>query len=109
MILISQPRSWQAYYWWLADDRARRSPARSTFTASPATTRWSCCFDPVTKGISLDARRIKGSHGAPGRERAQHSVLVASEPIYLPGVAVADTDVFDAVLRHFGVESKPAK
>ena len=67
------------------------------------------CFDPATKGISLDARRIKGSHGAPARDRAQHSVLVASEPIYLPGVAVADTDVFGVVLRHFGLASRAAK
>ena len=42
VVLISEPNSWQAYYWWLDDARAHALPARSTSTASPATTRSSC-------------------------------------------------------------------
>ena len=42
VILVSEPHSWQAYYWWLADDRAPRFAGPSTSTASPATTPWSC-------------------------------------------------------------------
>ena len=60
---------------------------------------------PATKGIPLDARRIKGSHGAPAVERGQRGVILASEPICLPGVVVADTDVFGVVLRHFGLKA----
>ena len=64
------------------------------------------CFDPASQGIPLDATRIKGSHGAPAVERAQRSVLLASEPIFLPGVVVADTDVFGVIMRHFGFQSQ---
>ena len=42
VILISTPRSWQAYYWWLPTSGRRRSPARWISTASRATTRWNC-------------------------------------------------------------------
>ena len=53
----------------------------------------------------MDATRIKGSHGAPAADRAQRSVLVASQPI-LPEVELADTDVFGIVLGHFGLQSQ---
>ena len=109
VVLISQPRSWQAYAWWLADDRAPALARTVDIHRKPGYDPLELCFDPATKGISLDARRIKGSHGAPARDRGQHSVLVASEPIYLPGVAVADTDVFGVVGRHFGLASRAAK
>ena len=68
VILISQPRSWQAYNWWLADDRARRWPARSTFTASPATTRWS----------SASIRSRRASRWTPGGSRAPTAHLRGS-------------------------------
>ncbi len=42
VILISTPRSWQAYYWWLSDDRAPGLRGPSTFTASRAMIRWNC-------------------------------------------------------------------
>ena len=54
--------------------------------------------------IPLDARLVKGSHGAPAVDRSQRSVLLSSEPLVFPGPSVADTDVFGIVLRHFGLQ-----
>jgi hypothetical protein len=59
--------------------------------------------DPATRSIPLEARLVKGSHGAPAADRSQRTVLVASEPTHLPGPAIADTDVFGVVMRYFGL------
>ncbi|MGO8691109.1 MAG: alkaline phosphatase family protein [Thermoguttaceae bacterium] len=105
VVLISEPRSWQAYYWWLSDDRAPAWARTVDIHRKPGYDPVELCFDPASRGIPLEATRIKGSHGAPAVERAQRSVLLASEPIFLPGVVVADTEVFGVVLRHFGLQS----
>ena len=104
MILISTPRSWQAYYWWLADDRAPRFARTVDIHRKPGYDPVELFFDPATKGIPLDAGRIKGSHGAPAVDRSQRSVLLASEPTLFPGPAVGDVDVFGIVLKHFGLQ-----
>ncbi len=39
VVLISTPESWQAYYYWLRDDRRRPGPGRWISIASRATTR----------------------------------------------------------------------
>jgi len=104
LILISTPRSWQAYYWWLSDDRAPRFARTVDIHRKPGYDPVELCFDPATKSIPLDATRIKGSHGAPADDRSQRSVLLASEPLRLPGPTVADTDVFGIVLEHFGLQ-----
>jgi hypothetical protein len=104
VILISTPRSWQAYYWWLSDDRAPRFARTVDIHRKPGYDPVELCFDPATKSIPLDATRIKGSHGAPADDCSQRSVLLASEPLRLPGPRVADTDLFGIVLKHFGLQ-----
>jgi hypothetical protein len=47
---------------------------------------------------------VKGSHGVPAADRSRRSVLLSSEPMLFPAPAVADTDVFGVVLRHFGLQ-----
>ena len=103
LILISTPQSWQAYYWWLSDDRAPGFARTVDIHRKPGYDPVELFFDPVTKSIPLDAGRIKGSHGAPAVDNAQHTVLLASEPTLLPGPVVKDTDVFGIVLKHFGL------
>jgi hypothetical protein len=103
VILISSPRSWQAYYWWLSDDRAPRFARTVDIHRKPGYDPVELHFDPSTKSIPLDATLIKGSHGAPAVDRSQHSVLLASDPTMLPGPDVNDIDVFHMVLDHFGL------
>jgi hypothetical protein len=104
VILISTPRSWQAYYWWLADDRAPRFARTVDIHHKPGYDPVELHFDPATKSIPLKAALVKGSHGAPAVDRSQRSVLLCSEPGLFPGPSVKDTDVFGVVLKHFGLQ-----
>lgn len=103
VILISTPNSWQAYYWWLSDERAPRFVRTVDIHRKPGYDPVELFFDPAVKSIPLDARLVKGSHGAPATDRSRRSVILASEPIMFPGPPVADTDVFGIVMKHFGI------
>ena len=99
MILISTPNSWQAYYWWLDDDRAPAFARTVDIHRKPG-------YDPVELYLrpgheEHSARRHAGQRLArrPADDRSQRTVLLASEPMLLPGPSVADTDVFGIVLR----------
>ena len=104
VILISSPNSWQAYYWWHSDDRAPGFARRVDIHRKPGYDPVELFFDPATRSIPLDAMLVKGSHGAPIVQSQQKTVLLASEPCLLPTPPVADTQVFQIVLRHFGIE-----
>jgi predicted AlkP superfamily pyrophosphatase or phosphodiesterase len=108
VILISTPRSWQAYYWWLSDDRAPQFAGTVDIHRKPGYDPMELCFDPATRRVPLDATRIKGSHGAPAVDGSQRTVLLASEPTFFPGPAVTDTDVFGILLKYFGLQD-PAR
>jgi predicted AlkP superfamily pyrophosphatase or phosphodiesterase len=103
VILISAPNSWQAYYWWLSDDRAPAFARTVDIHRKPGYDPVELFVDPATRSIPLDAALVKGSHGAPAVDARQRTVMLASEPILPPGPTLADTDVFGIVLRHFGV------
>ncbi len=103
VVLISTPDSWQAYYWWLDEKNAPGFARTVDIHRKPGYDPVELHFDPTTKTIPLDATLIRGSHGAPAVDPAQRSVMLASEPMLLPGAGMADTDVFSVVLRHFGV------
>ncbi|MFW5693496.1 MAG: alkaline phosphatase family protein, partial [Thermoguttaceae bacterium] len=102
-VLICRPDAWAAYYWWLDDDRAPAFARQVDIHRKPGYDPVELHFDPVAKGIPLDATLVKGSHGAPVRDRSQQTVMLASEPLKLPRGPLADTQVFDTVMRHFGV------
>jgi hypothetical protein len=104
VIVISSPRSWQAYYWWLDDDRAPPFARTVDIHRKPGYDPVELFFDPATKGIPLDATRVKGSHGAPAAGGFQRSVLLASDPTLFPGPVVKDVDVFSIVLKHFRLQ-----
>ena len=102
VVLISTPNSWQAYYWWLDDDRAPAFARTVDIHRKPGYDPVELHVDPATKTIPLRAELIRGSHGAPAVDPAQRSVILASEPDLLAGPTVADVDVFGIVLRRFG-------
>ncbi len=103
IVLVSTPNSWQAYYWWLDDSRAPKFARTVDIHRKPGYDPIELHFDPATKSIPLDATRVKGSHGAPAREKSQHGVMLTSQPGVLEGPPMADIDVFDLVLRQFGI------
>ena len=103
VVLISTPDSWQAYYWWLSDDRAPRFARTVDIHRKPGYDPVELFLDAATKSIPLDAALVKGSHGAPAVDRSQQTVMIASQPGLLPGTSMADADVFGVVLRQFGM------
>jgi predicted AlkP superfamily pyrophosphatase or phosphodiesterase len=103
VVLVSEPNSWQAYYWWLDDARAPGFARTVDIHRKPGYDPVELFADMATRSIPLDARLVKGSHGAPARDDAQRGVIVASEPGVLVGPALADTDVLELVLRQFGI------
>lgn len=104
VVLVSTPESWQAYYWWLTDDRAPRFARTVDIHRKPGYDPVELHIDLATKSIPLDATLVRGSHGAPALDPSQRTVLVASQPGLLPSEVISDTDVFDVVMRQFGLE-----
>jgi len=103
VVLVSKQNSWQAYYWWFDDALAPKYASTVDIHRKPG-------YDPVemhlnmaTRSTPLDATLVRGSHGAPARDEAQRGLIIASEKGVLVGSAIADTDVFDLVLRQFGI------
>lgn len=104
VVLVSKPDSWQAYYYWLADDRAPVWARTVDIHRKPGYDPVELYVDPATKSVPLEAARIKGSHGAPAVENRQRTVLLATQPNLFPPGPLRDTDVFRIVLEAFGLK-----
>jgi hypothetical protein len=103
VIVISAPNSWQAYYYWLSDDRAPAFARTVDIHRKPGYDPVELHVDMATRSIPLDATLIRGSHGAPAVDAAQQTVLLASRPILPNKKVFVDTDVFGIVMNQFGV------
>jgi predicted AlkP superfamily pyrophosphatase or phosphodiesterase len=103
LVIVSTPNSWQAYYWWNDDAKAPSFARTVDIHRKPGYDPVEMFFDPVAKGIPLDATLVKGSHGVPALDPAQRGVLLSSQRgVFVEG-PTADTDVADIVLRQFGI------
>jgi len=107
VVLVSTPDSWQAYYWWLDDAQAPRFARTVDIHRKPGYDPVELFFDPATRSIPLDARLVRGSHGAPAVSPEQRTVLLVSQPGLLPNRTIQDVDVFNLVLRQFGLSVEP--
>ena len=103
LVVVSEPNNWQAYYWWLDEQRAPAFAHTVDIHRKPGYDPVELFFDPATKSIPLDAALVQGSHGAPAREASQRGVLLSSERGVFVERPLADTDVADIVLRQFGI------
>lgn len=103
LILVSEPQSWQAYYWWLDDSKAPAFARTVDIHRKPGYDPIELHFDMATRSIPIDARLNKGSHGAPPDWHGRQEVLLSSEPGLFRTDHVRLTDVFPALLRHFGI------
>ncbi len=104
VVLISEPNSWQAYYWWLEDANAPKFARTVDIHRKPGYDPVELFFDARSKSIPLNAKLVKGSHGAPVRTPAQRGVLLSSEPGIFTGGIVPDVDIAGIVLRQFEME-----
>lgn len=100
LVLVSGPRSWQAYYWWMDDAWAPAFARTVDIHRKPGYDPVELFFDPATRSIPLDAGLVRGSHGLTGPEQDAESVLWATGIGDLPP-SIADTEVADIILRHF--------
>ena len=103
MVLVSEPNSWQAYYWWQQESCAPSFARTVDIHRKPGYDPVELFFDPGTKGIPLDASLVCGSHGAPATDPAQQGVVLASKPGILGKSHLADTEVAACVLKAFGL------
>ncbi len=103
LVVISDPNSWQAYYWWLDDARAPSFARTVDIHRKPGYDPVELHFDAATKSIPLDATLVRGSHGAPAIDPSQRGLLLASHRGVFVKRPLADTDVADTVLRQFGI------
>lgn len=103
LAIVSEPNSWQAYYYWLDNAKAPAFARTVDIHRKPGYDPVEMFFDPATRGIPIDATLVKGSHGAPALDASQRGVLLSSQRgVFVEG-PTADTDVADIVLRQFGI------
>jgi hypothetical protein len=103
LVVVSEPNSWQAYYWWLDDKQAPAFARQVDIHRKPGYDPAEQFWDPAAGGVPLDATLVKGSHGAPATTSAQRGVLLCSQRGVFVERPLADTDVADIVLRQFGI------
>jgi len=103
VILISEPHSWQAYYWWHDDARAPSFARTVDIHRKPGYDPVELHVDMATRSIPLNAALVKGSHGTPEVAEAERGVLLSSRAGVIGREALSDIDVFDVVLRQYGL------
>jgi len=106
VILHCDDAHWLAYYWWL-DDAAAPPYARTVdIHRKPGYDPVELFFDPVAKGIPLNAGLVKGSHGVPATQSHHRTALIcsAASKAVQAGCTYRDTDVKRISLELLGLE-----
>lgn len=101
VILVSEEDHWFAYYWWLDDSLAPFFARTVDIHRKPGYDPVELFFDPIAKGIPLNAALVKGSHGVPTTQTHHRTALLCSQPsraLEAPG-ELRDTDLKDICLR----------
>lgn len=101
LVLISEPNSWQAYYWWIEDSKAPKFARTVDIHRKPGYDPVELFVDGRTKSIPLNVNLVHGSHGAPAKDSSQRGVLLTSEPGVFLGGQLADTEVANIILKQF--------
>jgi predicted AlkP superfamily pyrophosphatase or phosphodiesterase len=104
VVLVSEPHSWQAYYWWIEDSKAPKFARTVDIHRKPGYDPVELFLDGRTKTIPLNANLVRGSHGAPAKDFSQRGMLLTSEPGVFLGGQLADTEVADTILKQFANE-----
>lgn len=104
LVLVSEPNSWQAYYWWIDDSKAPKFARTVDIHRKPGYDPVELFVDGRTKTIPLNANLVRGSHGAPAKDPSQRGVLLTSEPGVFLGGQLSDVEVADIVLKQFANE-----
>ncbi len=106
IVLIAQPESWFAYYWWLDEATAPAFARTVDIHRKPGYDPVELFIDMPARATPLDATLVKGSHGCPADDPQRRGVILCSDRSLLPGGGrefLRDTEVAAIVLRNFGV------
>ncbi len=107
VVLVSEPHSWQAYYWWLDDSVAPRFARNVDIHQKPGYDPVEMFFDPGLMqahggGIPLDASLVKGSHGAVGKGSNTGCLVLSNRAELVSQDQMRDVDVTPTILKYFG-------
>jgi hypothetical protein len=105
VVLVAEPNSWFAYYYWHDDAHAPSFARTVDIHRKPGYDPVELHVDMATKSIPLDATLVRGSHGAAATGPDQQGVVLTSHAGMIGGETLRDVDVHDIVLRRFGVSS----
>ena len=81
IIAIAPSDKWFTYYWWLDDAKAPTFARGVDIHRKPGYDPLDLFFAPDKKGISMDARMIKGSHGRLPDSKDEMGVFISNLPI----------------------------
>lgn len=104
LVLVSEPDSWQAYYWWLDDAQAPGFARSVDIHRKPGYDPVELFWDHEARGVPLDASLVRGSHGVPVDRGDSRGALIVSEGGMLPRPGpreLTDADVANIVLAYF--------
>ncbi len=101
VVLVSSPGSWQAYYWWMDDDKAPAFARTVDIHRKPGYDPVELFWDPETRSTPLDATLVRGSHGLTPAGGHPEAMLIRSQPDSIGADKVADTEIFDMLIREF--------
>jgi predicted AlkP superfamily pyrophosphatase or phosphodiesterase len=101
VVLVCDPDTWLAYYWWKDDTKAPPFARTVDIHAKPGYDPVELFFDPATKSIPLNAALVKGSHGAPANSPDQYGACIASDKSLLNASSIRDMDIRSLVERAF--------
>ena len=107
IVLIANPETWFAYYWWLDDAKSPPFARTVNIHQKPGYDPVEMFLDVPSKSTPLDAALVKGSHGYPADAPERRGVLLCSNgEAATPGddETLRDVDVAGIVLRNFGLE-----
>ena len=105
VVLVCDDAHWLAYYWWFDDALAPPFARAVDIHRKPGYDPVELFFDPATKGISLNAALVKGSHGVPATQAKHRTALICSiaSRAVQPGGVYRDTDVKRISLELLGL------
>lgn len=94
VVLVCEPDTWLAYYWWHDDAKAPPFARTVDIHQKPGYDPVELFVAPATRRIPLDAALVRGSHGAPAASPEQYGACVAFPGELLSAPAeIRDTDV----------------
>ncbi len=126
LIAVATENAWFTYYYWLDDARAPDFARTVDIHRKPGYDPVELVLDPKIPAVKmkiawrllqkklglrmlmdvipLDATLVKGSHGRRPADKIDWPVFITSQPEILGAKEIESTDVFQFLLRHFGLK-----